>query len=315
MQREELPIDSAILQSWISKVPGIVENGPDGAFWLLKLWIILGIPFIAASCATAISVADGPKYPGGYMGRMRAVGRRLGQIGDAGWAIPRLLISCLRTGGEATLMGSHPRDTLGALRRGGWGTVLKLALVLMTAAVTCLIGYMVVRASTLASDTPLTPLSPEESRISVDGLSEVASSLSPSTGFGLIHVFLIIAIPSIVYAIYSLLDPEREEIVRTGPVRTSCWKYMLRFPRRIRRAVPGWVWRAFFVNAILIPVITVACFFDEVLAQLTSVFGAISGGNAITGANIFFGVMTLPAGWAVYTLWDLVMDIWAWIKR
>jgi hypothetical protein len=142
MQREELPIDSAILQSWISKVPGIVENGPDGAFWLLKLWIILGIPFIAASCATAISVADGPKYPGGYMGRMRAVGRRLGQIGDAGWAIPRLLISCLRTGGEATLMGSHPRDTLGALRRGGWGTVLKLALVLMTAAVTCLIGYM-----------------------------------------------------------------------------------------------------------------------------------------------------------------------------
>jgi hypothetical protein len=82
-------------------------------------------------------------------------------------------------------------------------------------------------------------------------------------------------------------------------------------PRTVRNFLPGWLWRLLFATAILVPFLTVACFFDFVREQATLFLGGVSGVEAVTGANIFFFVMTLPAMWAVLVVWDLMVAAWS----
>jgi hypothetical protein len=163
--------------------------------------------------------------------------------------------------------------------------------------------------SVVAGNTTPFPAGPDID-IVLPYITESAKTIAPWAAFLLLFAGIGMLIPAMTISWYSLLNPKPR--VRPDP-NTTRWKrirntFTLKAFKIFGDKTPPWLFEAFLIVLILASFSTCLVYFSEIVTYAASSTvvsqSALADYSGIMGANLIFGLFTLPMGWVCWTLWD-----------
>lgn len=261
------------------------SGSTTGIFFLLNIWLVLSVPLLALLYNTAVVIAERPQEHGAYKRRFKTA---YGFVS----AIPRGLFRCLRVGAEAVMMGAKCQGPISIIKMTNIRSATKAVFTMSVIILTGVLGYYTVTIFSLAANSQGT-VAELGNQTSIDTtLQQATASLSPSQRFGMIHLYLILAVPFVAYALHSLFNPSTNGESGEDEGSKISWKSIISLPLKLRSYIPDWVFDTVFVIGVIIPYIGMIFCSSWLLRQATAHFGEISGLQVIIAANMFFLLST-----------------------
>lgn len=145
-------------------------------------------------------------------------------------------------------------------------------------------------------------------------LTESTKTITPGAAFLLLLFVISTFIPVLTASWYSLLHP-RPLVVHPDEKELSKWQYLKgKFNTKVFRLcgpkTPPWLFEGVLITLILASFATCLVYFTQIVQYAASSAVVADNGLAdysgIMGANLIFGLFTLPMGWVGWTLWAAV---------
>jgi hypothetical protein len=150
---------------------------------------------------------------------------------------------------------------------------------------------------------------------SSQALKAVSSSLQTDGSFILFNIFIITALPCLLYAVYSSCNPQARQITLKLPSLRSCGNFCksgsscFKQPLKLYKKLPAWAREIFICGVVLVPCLA-ALLGYETLLELAQTQVEVTGLQAFVVLNLIFAAFSIPLAFVVMRLASMGQKLW-----
>lgn len=143
-------------------------------------------------------------------------------------------------------------------------------------------------------------------------MTSISANLQGPRAFTLLNIFIMVALPTLLYAVYSSCNPQSRQISIKLPSLRSFKSNggMIKHPMKLYKKLPGWV-RELLVSAlVLTPYVAALLGYSSVVALAQEHLGHITGLQAFAVLNLIFAVFSIPLAFVLMKVGKLGKKMW-----
>lgn len=312
-KRADTPPDMQLTKTWLTGLLGGVVDA-NMAFILLNVWNAFCIPFMGMLLYLIVQSTDNPSLASTTTSDEPA------DKNGVWWHHPgqtclRLLLflkSSVTNWGAIVAMDSKFQSIPIFWSKLNWFTVVRVILFLLQ----IIVGSAVLRLTSATmsivagSSTPV-PSGPDIAII-LPYITESAKTITPNAAFLLLVAVIAMLVPGFTVSWHALLNPRKR--IAPDP-DTTRWQrikntFNIKAFNIFGDKTPPWLFEAFLIVLVLASFATGVVYFSQIVQYAATSSVVTSEGltdySGIMGANLIFGLFTLPVGWVLRKIWDAV---------
>lgn len=298
VKRGEIPADINKFHGFMLKQLQNPASGSSNVMLLIHMWLFCGIGLLLLLYITALQLAEAAQQP-------NKIDQEQAKAATPTWvnAWTNTMHSIKLCIGAVIMSEGLPGPLYFWRQRSIRGAVT-LGVVLLLGCLTALIGYLAISIATTSSNKTATPSIAPSSAIGMlqdKYLQQIAVNINPTAGFGLVHLFLMAAIPVTAYGIYTLFNPDQTN-ANLSTSQGIKWKAVFRI-------APWWLRDIIVILLLLSPYLSLVLGLGRLLTQARMQISNMSGSTVFLLLNGVILVFTLPLIMAVLRTMDLVQRI------